>query len=92
MFFKSKISDSKPAAESLDRFSPLRAAIVFVFIGILFATLIGRVAFLETVGRQKTLQRAENQQHQDALRVRRAAVPVFLLRAAGFRRGCLPSI
>lgn len=51
----------------MQTFFPSRAAVVFVTLfGILIA-LIGRVAYLETYGRQQTLRRAERQQHQSLL-------------------------
>ncbi|HEX8524246.1 MAG TPA: penicillin-binding protein 2 [Tepidisphaeraceae bacterium] len=45
-------------------FSKSRAAVVMVLITICFCALIGRVIFLQTVGRQLTLERADRQQHQ----------------------------
>jgi cell division protein FtsI/penicillin-binding protein 2 len=45
-------------------FSSRRAAGVMSVVAILLIALIGRVAFLQTYGRQKTIQRAERQQHQ----------------------------
>jgi cell division protein FtsI (penicillin-binding protein 3) len=40
---------------------------VFVFLCIALVALIGRVAYLETYGRQQTLRKAERQQHQTLL-------------------------
>jgi len=45
-------------------FSTARAALVMSIIITCFAALIGRVVYLQTVGRQLTLERAERQQHQ----------------------------
>jgi cell division protein FtsI/penicillin-binding protein 2 len=48
-------------------FSARRASIVFVALGVIFVALIGRVAFLQTYGREHTLRQAERQQHQTLL-------------------------
>lgn len=48
-------------------FSPLRAAIVMCSIGTLLLTLLGRVGYLQTYGREKTVRRAERQQHQNEI-------------------------
>lgn len=45
-------------------FSKIRAAVVISIITTCFGALIVRVIFLETLGRQATLDRAERQQHQ----------------------------
>jgi cell division protein FtsI (penicillin-binding protein 3) len=50
--------------EAMDTFSPRRAAAVFSVLGALFVVLIGRVAYLQTYGRQLTIRKAERQQHQ----------------------------
>src|SRR5690349_20711468 len=56
-------------------FSSRRAAVVMSTIAILLIALIGRVAFLQTYGRQKTIQRAERQQHQtETLQSRRGSI------------------
>lgn len=51
----------------MDAFSLRRAAAVFMLLGGVLVTLIGRVAYLETYGREQTLRRAERQQHQTLL-------------------------
>jgi cell division protein FtsI (penicillin-binding protein 3) len=59
----------------MTRFSRTRAAVVFVLLAGTFALLVGRVAYLQTVGRQQTLGRAERQQHQrEVLRARRGSI------------------
>src|SRR5438270_10949870 len=45
-------------------FSARRAAFVIVFLVCAFVALIGRVAYLQTYGRQQTIRQAERQQHQ----------------------------
>ena len=56
-------------------FSPVRAACVFILVIALFVVLLGRVAYLETTGRQETGPRADRQQHQSqALQARRGGV------------------
>jgi cell division protein FtsI/penicillin-binding protein 2 len=56
-------------------FSPKRAASVLIVIVALFALLIGRVAYLQTFGRQQTIRRADRQQHQtEVLPARRGCV------------------
>jgi cell division protein FtsI/penicillin-binding protein 2 len=47
-----------------DSFSTRRAAAVFVLLGSILVALIGRVAYLQTYGRQLTLRKADRQQHQ----------------------------
>jgi cell division protein FtsI/penicillin-binding protein 2 len=44
-------------------FSPTRARAILVLIAVLMAGMIGRVAYLQTYGRQKTIRWAERQQH-----------------------------
>ena len=51
----------------MDTFSPRRAGAVFLLVGALFIALTGRVAYLETYGREQTLHQAERQQHQTLL-------------------------
>src|SRR3954452_619982 len=46
-------------------FSSFRAGAVIIVIGALLAALLGRVAYLQTYGREKTILRAERQQHQN---------------------------
>jgi cell division protein FtsI (penicillin-binding protein 3) len=48
----------------MQTFSPTRAAVVFGTLCVLFIALMGRVAYLQTTGRQQTISRAERQQHQ----------------------------
>lgn len=56
-------------------FSTTRAAVVMVTIALLMSTLMGRVLFLQTYGRQQTLDRAERQQHtKEALPARRGGI------------------
>src|SRR3954469_23315682 len=57
------------------RFSPLRAACVMIVIAMLMIALIGRVAFLQTYGRERTVEQAERQQHtKESLPARRGAI------------------
>src|SRR3954451_25360251 len=56
-------------------FSPSRAAAVFIAIAGLLVALAGRVMYLQTYGRQQTLERAERQQHtKELLLARRGAI------------------
>ena len=56
-------------------FSIRRAAVVFVVLGAILIALIGRVAYLETYGREQTLRQAERQQHQTLmLQARRGSI------------------
>jgi cell division protein FtsI/penicillin-binding protein 2 len=56
-------------------FSPKRAASVLIVLVALFTLLIGRVAYLQTIGRQQTIRRADRQQHQtEILPARRGCV------------------
>jgi cell division protein FtsI/penicillin-binding protein 2 len=48
----------------MNHFSPTRAAGVFILVGALLTTLLGRVCYLQTIGRQETVARADRQQHQ----------------------------
>jgi len=45
-------------------FSPKRAAGVLITLAALFTLLVGRVAYLQTIGRQLNIRRADRQQHQ----------------------------
>src|SRR4051794_10529275 len=57
------------------RFSMLRAGLVMTILGFAFALLIGRVAYLQTYGRQQTIRRADRQQHRrEILFARRGSV------------------
>ncbi len=59
----------------MQKFSFTRAALVLVTICCLLIALMGRVAYLQTIGRQQTLGRAERQQHQtQALIARRGSI------------------
>src|SRR6185437_14358549 len=59
----------------MDTFSARRAGLVFLFLGAIFIALIGRVAYLETYGRESTLHQAERQQHQTlVLHARRGSI------------------
>ncbi|HEX8910834.1 MAG TPA: penicillin-binding protein 2 [Humisphaera sp.] len=59
----------------MGRFSAIRAALMFLVVGGLLVTLVGRVAYLQTVGREQTYIRAERQQHQkETLRARRGSI------------------
>lgn len=56
-------------------FSPLRAAVLFGGIAVGLVGLIGRVAYLQTYGRQQQVLRAERQHHQgDVLPARRGSI------------------
>src|SRR5438045_5519501 len=48
----------------MPRFSPIRAAVVLVIVCCALVGLVGRVAYLQTYGREKTIRKAERQQHQ----------------------------
>lgn len=48
----------------MHRFSPIRAASTIIVIVGVMSTLIGRVAYLQTYGREQTIRKAEGQQHQ----------------------------
>ena len=63
------------AETALQSFSSRRAGGVFLSLGAALVALIGRVAYLETYGRQLTLRKADRQQHQTmALEARRGGV------------------
>ncbi len=49
---------------SMKTFSFHRAAAVFVLVCLLLVGMLGRVLYLETIGRQQTISRAERQQHE----------------------------
>jgi cell division protein FtsI/penicillin-binding protein 2 len=56
-------------------FSSTRAATVLIVIVALFAALVGRVAYLQTFGRERTIRQAERQQHQmEVLPARRGCI------------------
>src|SRR5438045_193799 len=66
-----RLSDMPP----LPRFSSARAALVLTTICALFVLLVGRVAYLQTYGRQQTIRRAERQQHQrEIIHARRGSI------------------
>ena len=55
--------------------STFRAAAVFVALVVLFVALLGRVAYLQTYGRQQTVRRAERQHHsKDVIPARRGGI------------------
>ncbi len=57
------------------QFSARRAAVIMLLVGGAFVALIGRVAYLQTYGRQQTIERADRQQHQsEILRARRGSI------------------
>lgn len=57
------------------KFSPLRALGVLGCIALAFAVLLGRVTYLQTIGRQQTIARADRQHHQrEPLRARRGSI------------------
>ncbi|MDB5296582.1 MAG: hypothetical protein JWO31_2565 [Phycisphaerales bacterium] len=59
----------------MNRFSLPTAAFVFVVLAGAFGLLLTRVAYLQTVGREQTLARADRQQHQrETLRARRGSI------------------
>ncbi len=59
----------------MQNFSPIRAAVVMVGIGTGLVALLGRVAYLQTYGREGTIRRAERQQHQnETLFARRGSI------------------
>src|ERR1043165_4187944 len=60
--FSADILSDQP--QPMTTFSPSRAALVMLLIAAAMLTLLGRVAYLQTYGRQQTLERAERQQHQ----------------------------
>src|SRR3954468_22177616 len=73
-------------------FSPIRAAIVMCSIGGLMLTLLGRVGYLQTYGREHTIRRAERQQHQnETLFARRGSIfdTTGLLMAGTVQQQCL---
>src|SRR5580700_6857696 len=47
----------------MPNFSPLCARAIVVLIVTLFASMVGRVAYLQTYGRESTIARADRQQH-----------------------------
>ena len=56
-------------------FSPFRAALIMSVIGVFLVGLTGRVAYLQTYGREQTIRRAERQQHQsETLFARRGSI------------------
>jgi cell division protein FtsI/penicillin-binding protein 2 len=73
-------------------FSPLRAAVIMVVVGLFLVGLTGRVAYLQTYGREQTIRRAERQQHQnDTLYARRGSIfdTSGMLLAGTVQRQCL---
>ena len=59
----------------MSTFSPTRATIVLAIVACLLAGMTGRVAYLQTYGRQKTIRSAERQQHQsEIIQARRGSI------------------
>jgi cell division protein FtsI/penicillin-binding protein 2 len=59
----------------MQTFSSTRAAVVLILIGGMLTALVGRVAYLQTLGRQQTIHQAERQQHQtETLQARRGSI------------------
>src|SRR2546421_13040298 len=59
----------------MSTFSLRRAACVIAVLCLLLAGMAGRVAYLQTYGREKTLRSAERQQHQtETLPARRGTI------------------
>ncbi len=59
----------------MENFSPLRAGGILVVLVALLGTLVGRVAFLQTYGRQAYIRAAERQHHQSmTLRARPGSI------------------
>ncbi len=59
----------------MNTFCTGRAATVFISIGVFFVALSGRVAWLQTYGREQTIRKAERQQHQvEPLYARRGSI------------------
>src|SRR3954471_9480605 len=59
----------------MPRFSSIRAMLVLVVVCFALTGLVGRVAYLQTYGRERTIKRAERQQHQtEALHARRGSI------------------
>src|ERR1700722_2300592 len=57
------------------KFSPTRAFAILAVIGVLLVALVGRVAYLQTIGRRATIRQAERQQHQtETLQARRGSI------------------
>ena len=55
--------------------STTRAASVMIVIIAMLTALVGRVAYLQTIGRQQTIRRAEGQQHQNqTMQARRGCI------------------
>jgi cell division protein FtsI (penicillin-binding protein 3) len=66
---------SRTASDALARVSITRSGIILSAICVMFLALIGRVAYLQTYGRQQTIRRADRQQHQrEILPARRGSI------------------
>jgi cell division protein FtsI/penicillin-binding protein 2 len=73
-------------------FSPFRAAVIMIVIGCFLVGLTGRVAYLQTYGREQTIRWAERQQHQnETLFARRGSIfdTAGLLMAGTVQTQCL---
>ena len=56
-------------------FAPRRAAVILIILVGVFTLLVGRVAYLQTIGREQTIRQADRQQHQtEVLQARRGCV------------------
>jgi cell division protein FtsI/penicillin-binding protein 2 len=56
-------------------FSPSRALSILALIGAVMVALVGRVAYLQTIGRAQTIRQADRQQHQtETLQARRGSI------------------
>ncbi|MGH7214074.1 MAG: peptidoglycan D,D-transpeptidase FtsI family protein [Tepidisphaeraceae bacterium] len=56
-------------------FSPRASVIILATVVVLFGALVGRVAYLQTYGRERTIRKAERQQHQNTiLQARRGCI------------------
>src|SRR4051794_22903032 len=66
---------SQPRALAMLSFSARRALVLMCFVGCAFVALVGRVAYLQTYGREQTIRRADRQQHQnEILHARRGSI------------------
>src|SRR5690242_20175055 len=59
----------------MHRFCPTRSAFTMVTIAVVLVALLGRVAYLQTYGRENTIRSAERQQHRtEPLYARRGSI------------------
>lgn len=67
--------DTRRADRSRPAFSPAMAGVVLLCVVCAFAMLVGRVVYLQTLGRQRTILQAERQQHLvETLHARRGTI------------------